>query len=148
MKKNILIKNGTNFECQGSGNCCVSRGLYGYVYLSLLDRKRLAKFFNLSLNKFTKKFCNKNNKYYHLKELKKNEDCIFLVNKKCSVYKSRPIQCRTWPFWKENLNSKGWRMDIYKFCPGIGKGKFFSKKNIQKIINEDEKNNVRIEIDK
>ena len=144
----MIMKKGTNFECQGSGNCCVSRGSYGYVYLSLLDRQRLAKSFKLSLKKFTQKFCDKNNRYYHLKELKKNGDCIFLIDKRCSVYKSRPIQCRTWPFWKENLNSKGWRKDIYNFCPGIGKGKFFPKENIQKIINKDDKNNIRIENNK
>ena len=148
MKKNMIMKKGTNFECQGSGNCCVSRGSYGYVYLSLLDRKRLAKSFKLSLKKFTQKFCDKKNKYYHLKEINKNGDCIYLIDKRCSVYKSRPIQCRTWPFWKENLNSKEWRLDIYNFCPGIGKGKFFSKENIQKIINKDEKNNIRIENNK
>ena len=48
MKENINITNGTRFECQGSGNCCVSRGSYGYVYLSMTDRKKLAKLFNLS----------------------------------------------------------------------------------------------------
>ena len=140
----MIMKKGTNFECQGSGNCCVSRGSYGYVYLSLLDRQRLAKSFKLSLKKFTQKFCDKNNRYYHLKELKKNGDCIFLIDKRCSVYKSRPIQCRTWPFWKENMKVKEWNNNIIKFCPGIGKGNKVSLLKIKKIIKYDLNNEIEI----
>ena len=40
----INIKDGIKFECQGSGNCCVSRGSYGFVYLSLTDLKRFSNF--------------------------------------------------------------------------------------------------------
>ena len=43
MNKNDIIKKGTKFECQGSGNCCVSRNSYGYVYLSKKDLIRLSK---------------------------------------------------------------------------------------------------------
>ena len=32
--RNNIIKNGINFECQGSAKCCVSRGSFGYVYSS------------------------------------------------------------------------------------------------------------------
>ena len=35
--KKINYKEGIKFECQSSGNCCVSRGSYGFVYLSLKD---------------------------------------------------------------------------------------------------------------
>ena len=37
------IEKGIRFECQGSGNCCVSRGSYGFVYLSKKDIKKLSK---------------------------------------------------------------------------------------------------------
>ncbi len=38
------IEKGIRFECQGSGNCCVSRGTYGFVYLSKKDIKKRSKF--------------------------------------------------------------------------------------------------------
>jgi len=60
-----------------------------------------------------------------------------LDKKKCSVYNARPIQCRTWPFWKENMNTKKWNNEISKLCPGINKGREFSKKDINIVINED-----------
>jgi len=68
----------------------------------------------------------------------------FLENKKCSVYTARPMQCRTWPFWKENMNIKKWNEELINFCPGIGKGKLISASMIQKKINRELKNDKQI----
>ena len=137
----INIKKGIRFECQGSSNCCVSRGSYGFVYLSNRDILKLTKHFNKKKIDFIKKYCSKTEKLIHLKELKKNKgNCIFLKNNKCTVYKNRPTQCRTWPFWNENMNTKKWNKDISKNCPGIGKGKLFSYKKIKNILDQDYQN--------
>ena len=98
-------KNNIRFECQGSSNCCVSRGSYGYVYLSIKDIKKLSTFLKISIKKFKNIYCEKTDGFTHLKEKKnKNNNCLFLKEKRCTVYKARPIQCRTWPFWSENMN--------------------------------------------
>ena len=138
------LKEGIRFECQGSSNCCVSRESYGYVYLSNKDILRLSKFTKLKYDDFIKLYCDKTDGFTHFKEKKKKSKCIFLDKKKCSVYEARPIQCRTWPFWKENMNTKKWNKEISKFCPGINKGGRISKKEIDKIINEDEDNEKRM----
>ena len=52
------------------------------------------------------------------------------------MYK-RQSQCRTWPFWNDNMNSKVWNEDISVNCPGIGKGKIISQKKIKKLLKED-----------
>ena len=88
--KKIDFSNGIKFQCQGSGNCCVSRGSYGFVYLSSLDIKRLSKFFNFSIKDFKDKYCQITDGFIHLYE--KNNikgKCIFLKNKKCTIYSSR-----------------------------------------------------------
>ena len=122
--KKINTDNGIRFECQGSGNCCISRNSYGFVYLSKKDLKKLSNYFEISKTNFIKKYCDETHDFLHLKELKKNKGkCLFLKNKKCTVYKNRPIQCRTWPFWNENMNVKLWNEEISINCPGIGKGK-------------------------
>ena len=139
-----FFKKGINFKCQGSSNCCVSRGNYGYVYLSKKDLISIAKYLNVSINLFKKKYCEYSDGYLHLKEMNINGNCQFLENKKCSIYTARPIQCRTWPFWKENMNTKKWNKEIKSFCPGIGKGKLVSISKIQKIINMDIENEKQI----
>jgi Fe-S-cluster containining protein len=43
----------------------------------------------------------------------------------CKVYRSRPSQCRTWPFWPDNLESRrAWVMaKKHAPCPGMDQGK-------------------------
>jgi len=52
--------------------------------------------------------------------------CRFLdpvTKKRCLVYEARPAQCRTWPFWPENMNARAWDREVVAFCPGVGKGR-------------------------
>ena len=137
----IDYKKGIRFECQGSGNCCVSRGSYGFVYLSDIDLKRFSKYFKISIKKFKEKYCQITDGFIHLSEkYELNGNCIFLKEKKCTGYNSRPTQCRTWPFWNENMNPKVWNEDIAINCPGIGKGKLIKSKKIERFLKEDLKN--------
>ena len=143
--KKINFKNGIKFECQGSGKCCVSRNSYGFVYLSDKDIKRFAKYFEISIKKFKVKYCQVTDGFIHLVERSKlNGNCIFLKDKKCSVYISRPSQCRTWPFRNENMNAKVWDEDISINCPGVGKGKKINSINIEKLLKEDLENEKAI----
>ena len=143
MDKEIFY-NGMKFKCQGSANCCVSRGNYGFVYLSVKDLNRLSKYFNITVNNFKKNYCVSSNGYLHLKEIYSNGNCQFLNNKKCSIYPARPTQCRTWPFWNENMNTKKWNKELINFCPGIGKGKKISFSMIEKKIKMDIANDKEI----
>jgi len=142
--KNIDYKKGIRFKCQGSAKCCVSRGSYGFVYLSKKDIKRLSDYTSLKIYEFINLYCDKTEGFTHLKEKNKLGNCLFLDNNSCSVYNARPTQCRTWPFWPENIKSKNWKENITKFCPGIGKGKIITKIEIQKQIKEEENNEKNI----
>lgn len=126
---------GIRFQCQGSGKCCLSRGTYGYVYLTLKDRQRLAKVHHITTTKFTRTYCDKTGGYFHLKHPEK--DCSFLEGKRCGVYEARPAQCRTWPFWPENMNARAWKRDVVAFCPGVGKGRLYTAKEISGLLKED-----------
>ena len=61
------IEKGIRFECQGSGNCCVSRGNYGFVYLSKKDIKKLSDGFKITEQNFVKNYCQKTDGFIHLK---------------------------------------------------------------------------------
>ncbi|GEM_PF-1698571 len=57
--------------------------------------------------------------------------CIFLKNSLCSIYPSRPLLCRLYPFLDDTLFSPG--MDIDLTCPGVGEGKFFPVEEIYSL---------------
>ena len=65
-----------------------------------------------------------------------NHDCIFLTpdgkgGKGCSVYENRPMQCRTWPFWRHNLNSVDSWCAAAERCPGINFGQLHAVQHIE-----------------
>ena len=124
---------GIRFQCQQSGNCCVSRGQYGYVYMTLKDRKAMAQLLKLSTAVFTRKYCAKTEGLYHLKESRNADNCIFLEGHKCKVYRARPTQCRTWPFWTGNLRSRDAWAQVGQDCPGLNNGKHHDYVQIETI---------------
>lgn len=133
--KKKFYQGGIRFECQGTGRCCVSRGGYGFVYLTLKDRQQMARALGLSTLSFTRRHCVKTDGYFHLND--QGKLCRFLDGKKCSVYQARPAQCRTWPFWPENMNAKTWNNEVRKFCPGIGKGRLYTEAEIEDLMAQD-----------
>jgi uncharacterized protein len=127
-----IYEDGIRFECQGSGRCCTSRGAYGYVYLTEKDQRRLARFLEMSKQEMKRRYCDLTQGWVHLKD--PQLDCAFLEDKRCTVYEARPEQCRTWPFWPENMQAKVWREEIASFCPGIGKGRLYTKEEIEALL--------------
>jgi hypothetical protein len=68
----------------------------------------------------------------HLKHPER--DCCFLDGTRCAVHEVRPEQCRTWPFWPENMNPRTWREEVEPFCGGIGKGRLYSPAEIRELM--------------
>ena len=130
--KKRLFPNGIRFQCQRSGKCCRSRGSYSYIYFSLKDRQRLAKHLNLPTRSITRRFMKKTDGLFHLKQPDKR--CPFLTASGCSIYEARPTQCRTWPFWPENMKRKVWEEEIAPLCEGIGKGRLYSPEEVTSLI--------------
>jgi Fe-S-cluster containining protein len=126
---------GIQFQCQGSGKCCVSHGGYGSVFLTLKDRERLAQLKGMKLTQFTAEYCELKDEVWRLKD-GATDDCVFLENKRCGVYDARPTQCRTWPFWPEVLNARTWTNEVQTFCPGVGKGRTWTRAEIEEQLRD------------
>lgn len=112
------FEEGLKFKCTGCGKCCT--GSPGYVWLTDEDITRLAKHLKLTEKEFIKRYTRTVNRRISLVEMKKTYDCVFLKNgRECSVYKARPSQCRTYPYWINNVASKEqWERESSR-CEGI-----------------------------
>lgn len=141
-KQDEWMSSGLRFECQQSGRCCTSHGEFGFVYLTREDRAKMAKHLGLTAAEFKQKYCEKTDGIWHLIERKGNPDCLFLKGKQCGVYEARPTQCRTWPFWPDNMNAKTWKSEIAAFCPGIGKGPVRSLEEIKQQVAEQKRSDT------
>ncbi|MDA3940012.1 MAG: YkgJ family cysteine cluster protein [Spirochaetia bacterium] len=131
----LFYESGLKFECTQCSKCC--RFDPGFVFLSYNDLDRLVKYFKMSENDFVKNYCRKIDMGEHTRLSlieKSNYDCIFWSNGGCEVYKSRPLQCRSYPFWKPFLlNKEAWELES-KSCPGMNYGKLITKENIEEWL--------------
>lgn len=114
-------KEGLRFKCTECGKCCT--GSAGFVWVSEEEMIAMAASLQISLDLFKRKYVRRRDNRYALVEKKtQNKDefaCIFLNGKKCDVYQNRPKQCRTYPWWQENLNTeKSWQLAA-EACEGI-----------------------------
>ncbi len=111
------FNDGLRFKCTGCGACCT--GAPGYVFLSQEDLDRLSRHLGCSVLEFVKKYTRQVDSGYALLDRPGSYDCIFLEGKKCSVYDARPVQCRTFPWWIDQLREpKDW-IAASERCEGI-----------------------------
>lgn len=137
----MFYDDGLNFSCRRCMYCCSAEP--GYVFLSEDDITRLSAFFSLDRDTFIKQYCRMVDYGTHflvsLRE-RKNYDCEFLTPQGCSVYEARPLQCRTYPFWGNILESREKWDEEASYCPGINKGERVRGKEIEKILRKSEEN--------
>lgn len=122
---------GLRFECRPDcGACCTTHDSYAFVYLEGDDFDRLVAFLGIDEEAFIREFTDLDDGRLILRM--DRPDCPFLEGTRCSVYPARPTQCRTFPFWKELLESaESWRR-LAAFCPGIDRG----PRHALHVINE------------
>jgi Fe-S-cluster containining protein len=135
-KRKKFYRDGIRFECRGSGRCCRARGGYGYVYVPLRDRQRLAEHLGMPASEFTNRYAEVTDGLFHLKG--PEEDCMFIREGRCGVYEARPRQCRTWPFWPENMNEEAWEREVAPCCPGVGRGRLYTESEIESVLEDGE----------
>ena len=129
------FRDGLSFTCTQCGDCCT--GDPGYVWVTRGEIELLAKQLGLSVDDFGKRYVRRVGRRYSLTE-RSNGDCVF-YDGGCTVYSARPTQCRTFPFWPENLKTRGAWSEIAGECPGVAssKGRVYSLEQIRKIKRGD-----------
>lgn len=132
---------GLRFTCTQCGDCC--SGAPGYVWFTPEEAQAMAAELKLTVEQFLEQYAKAYGEKWSLRDHRTRHgyDCVFLTRDeqgrgRCSVYKVRPMQCRTWPFWPENLRNERSYLDAAKKCPGTaaglqGKGKFFPVEQIR-----------------
>src|SRR2546426_9873212 len=111
-------RDGLQFGCTGCGNCCT--GAPGYVWVKEKEIEALARLLGLSVQAFGKRYLRRVGARYSLLERARGECVFYRDGGGCTVYAARPEQCRTFPFWPENLRAAGAWEQLKRDCPGAG----------------------------
>ena len=111
-------KDGLKFQCTECGKCC--SGFPGAVWITDEEIKAIAGYLNMDTIHFMQNYVRSTDGKLSLIELeKRNYECIFLKQNKCSIYPVRPKQCRTFPWWPKNLKSEEDWKEAALYCEGI-----------------------------
>jgi hypothetical protein len=130
---------GLRFTCTCCGNCCT--GPPGYVWLTDAEAARIAAHLGLDESDFRQRCTRRIEGRLSLVERATDHghDCVFLDRDSvpgkavCSVYAERPLQCRTWPFWPENLRTRRSWQSVRRAtpCPGMDQGRLVPAEEIR-----------------
>ncbi|MDO5309817.1 MAG: YkgJ family cysteine cluster protein [Planctomycetia bacterium] len=127
-ESNVWYSNGLRFSCQQCGKCC--SGAPGFVWVTDQEIGEMAKEMGISRSEFEVAFVRLiKGRAKSLRE-REDGDCVLLneETRRCILYKTRPTQCRTWPFWFDNIASqKAWKKTV-RSCPGCDRpdGKLYT----------------------
>lgn len=138
-------KEGLHFECTQCGECCT--GSSGLVAFTMREARGMADELDLSTEDFLERYAQPSTDDEGVWEMREvaspfGWDCILLDRcedsgvTRCIAHQHRPSQCRTWPFWPDNLkNPKSWER-AGRACEGIGSGRLVPLRVIQKDMDE------------
>lgn len=120
----IIKEDGFNYAFETTacetceGRCCT--GESGNIFVTPDEIKKIAKLLQIKEKKFIAAYLEKRGYKYSIKEriVGLSYDCIFFDRAigGCMIYKARPNQCMTFPFWdyfKNNID------ELKAECPGI-----------------------------
>lgn len=121
---------GLRFACRRCGACC--NGAPGIIYCLPEEIGPIAEFLDIAREVFVERCLYPFQSSYSIREDDSGR-CIFYEGG-CAIYPVRPLQCRTFPFWVQNLRSEqAWRR-VAQACPGIGRGHRYTKAEIFTIL--------------
>ncbi len=126
----LWYRKGLRFECTQCGNCCT--GTSGLVEFTDDEGRAMAQLLGLEYEAFLGDYARPFAGGWALLEspstFENQHDCIFLERDSqsgkaaCRVHAARPQQCRTWPFWPDNLKSPRTWKKAARNCEGIDRG--------------------------
>jgi Fe-S-cluster containining protein len=120
---------GLRFGCHGCGHCC---RVPGYVWVEEDDIDRLTVHLGITRSELGRSHIRLVGGRLSLIERAGSTDCVFWDNG-CQVYDARPEQCRTFPFWPDNLENEGAWEAVLSECPGAGSGRLYKLTEIHHL---------------
>ena len=126
---------GLSFTCLHCGHCCAGP-LEGTVHVTAQEIDAIAEFLGLPSERMRQLYVRPAGGGWSLRERSDSRDCVFLAptgqgQHECLVYAVRPVQCRTWPFWPDNLRSPATWNQAATRCAGINRGEHYGLDEIQ-----------------
>lgn len=129
-QRSYFFDAGIRFKCRHCGTCCT--GDPGVVRVNEREVADIASYLDISASALGDTFLYT---WENQQRIRETDDgrCLFFEDV-CRIYPVRPNQCKTFPFWFDNLRSESRWKKIHSQCPGIGTGRLYHKNEILDIL--------------
>jgi uncharacterized protein len=109
------------FACTGCGACCTGDASR-YVEAGPVEQEKIRAFLDISRAWFRRRYLTPVDETTDGLRIAHGR-CVFLSDHgRCRIYPVRPMQCRTYPWWPEVVESDAsWRHEARR-CEGINRG--------------------------
>jgi uncharacterized protein len=105
------------FKCTRCGHCCRNEGV---VLFSDNEIINISEFLGINPRMFKEQFLTfSSSGYTH--HVSHGKQCVFLENNLCSINSVKPKQCKSFPYWKEYIDTDGKLKNFNRTCMGIMK---------------------------
>lgn len=137
----VWYRDGLRFACQPDCNICC-RGTNddpGVVYVTGEDIDRLAAFMRISRRQVIREHLEAGGTELGTERRDGVAVCRFLRDDcefGCTIHEARPLQCRSFPWWPEVLESPAAWDATAAICPGIGRGRLWSLAEIREVLRQ------------
>lgn len=112
-----------HFECSQCGACCCGGEEY-YIAVAEADLPRICDHLEIGMAWLKRRYVSPFSRSWYSIRMGNDGRCVFLEkDNSCRIYPVRPVQCQTYPFWPELMESKVVWDNEAKRCEGINHGK-------------------------
>ena len=129
-----LEKEPLRFECQPDCfKCCMKPGI---IYFDREDIRNAAEYLGISPSELKEIFLTRDDGKWVMEVGADGTPCSFLTDTGCGIHNGKPKQCQSYPFWRENMDSKSmWKL-VGGFCPGIDVGPMIEIDTIKSLLQK------------
>lgn len=124
------------FACQsGCVKCCLTPGV---IFFDAEDIEKASAYLRMSPDQFKAECLVRENGEWMI-DVSEVKRCPFLAAYGCKIHDAKPKQCQTYPFWRENLESKRHWKAVGLFCPGVNVGPEVPAGTVRENLEKDRK---------
>jgi len=125
------------FQCTRCALCCGdTKKRVRHILLLKKETERISEATYKPVEEFAVQIEGREPYVYEMKKTEEEGKCLFLKENLCTIYASRPLICRFYPFQLKTMKEGRHRFSYTTECPGIGKGERVEKSYLEKLFQQ------------